>query len=152
MIFPEAPKSKREVVMEQIFAPFGEDGIWMKERLVLLTALEPDKDGLQRVRGVCIPPMSRFFGLNLDSFAMMSIDTPIKAQIYSLQYFLRQPAFSAVPVREVLFAPEERHIYVSSIGSEIIRLRDDLLRDPYPYEMAEKLAIDFTMTMMRRDL
>lgn len=160
MIFPEPPKSKREVVLEQVFAPTRIEWPWLQQRTILLTlsgyrayGTNPTNDRLD-VRGVCVPTLEHYFGIKGMGFEAAKIDDPLKLEVIKLQQFLMMATNTDPDVLDILFADDDLVIMSSSAG-QLLRENRDLfiskqLRWTLP-DRAEQFLTELRMNGLDRD-
>jgi predicted nucleotidyltransferase len=132
VIFPEPPQSKRQAVLEQVFAPCELDYPWLRNRTIFLTLHGSHAHGTNRegsdydVKGICLPPLEHYCGLRRDKHMFQQVDrhNPIDLVIYELQKFLKLAANCNPTIIEILFTDHAHHLHLTSVGDELLRHRD----------------------------
>jgi len=133
MLFPEPPKSKRETVVEQIFAPTAEKWPWLRSRTIFLTLHGSHAYGMNRpdsdtdVKGICIPPVEHYLGLRHHPFEQAELHEPIDLVLYELQKFVRLAAACNPNLCEVLFSDPKHYILVTPAAQRLIEARQSFI-------------------------
>lgn len=100
---------------------------WLKERLIFLTrhgsraygTSTPESD--EDYRGLAIPPLSYFFGLNNFEQVMTKVPDTV---IFDLRKFVRLATQANPNCIELLYTDPEDHLLVTDIGKKLLANRD----------------------------